>query len=1856
MNINSKHSIYILPVLLILLFTGTVSALPTIAHDTVQGEMYVSSTANWDSKYSTNNFDVPNGTVIFARYYAGVWSGTISTTFNGYAPTSTSSYASDMGVTWVSYDVTEYVIPGCENTAIVASSSGDGRQYGSTLVVVLENESKPQIEYWIAEGLDWMHYGDYVGSEVDNSTTYFNGTVDLADVQSASLYSTHLTGYNYEDFNGNSLSDAAESVGGSYFNYIHWDNVKDSLVSENQVVNVGRGDDAYCSVVLHCLSIIYEYEKTDLVPVNLTPNVVVPNTENTLTATIENQGDKNSTAFNTSLLVDGTVVDTQTVTNLASKSSTNVDFHWTPDGTTTNSYTLTVNVDPENVVNEGNESNNTLTMLVGTTTALTPVADFTATPTAGDAPLTVNFTDQSTNSPTSWAWDFNNDEITDSTLQNPIYTYSTSGTYTVKLTVTNAGGSNSSTKADYITVNTPIMPVANFTATPTRGDAPLTVQFTDTSTSTPSSWLWDFGDGTSSTEQNPIHNYTAGRKYTVKLTATNAAGSSIEEKADYITVIATPVADFKATPTTGDAPLTVNFTDLSSNSPDSWLWDFGDGKNSTNQNPSHIYSIPGNYTVKLTVNGLGGSDEEVKTSYIVSVDNIAPSVTASPNGGLYDHELDVTLSVTDNVDTNPVIYYTTDGSTPTTNSTLYTAPIHIDNRTILKFITIDNAGNQAVQTMIYNIDNVPLTSYLFFKEHTISGSVDGPLTDYQIKMNIHRDTGTDNSSDVYLNDYSLNWPNDIRFTDANNSILSYWTEESDDNTSTVWVKVNSIPTSGTTIKLYYGNANSADMNDGTNTFVAFEDFSDDTRRTSVWTENQDQGVSGYTNVHVFENGGYHIRQDSRSDRGAEIVMTNELSVPVWCNVFLEVISESGGRNPPWTFTGIGYAASDWNFGYWGGVLGYDTSPGHTYKITWTNAQNTSNILLYENSELLYSRDRSLSTTNKPDIGVRTASQEMGEWYYRNFYARTYTANEPVQGEWQSETPLQSVIARFSATPLIGIAPLTVQFTDQSVGNITGWAWDFDNDGTTDSTEQSPAYTYTNNGIYTVKLTVTGLEGGNNTKVKTNYITSDNLAPVVTANPFGNVCQVDQSVTLNVSDNIDPLPVIYYTTDGTDPNTTSPAYTGPISITNSTTLKFMAVDAAGNQAPIQTENYTIDKVAPVVTASPEGGLYGHELDVVLSATDEVDTDPTIYYTTDGSVPTTNSTLYTAPVHITDKTLLKSMGVDEAGNQAVQIRVYYVDTLPLTSYLFFKEHTISGSVDGPLTDYQIKMNIHRGIGTDNGSDVYLNDYSLNWPNDIRFTDANNSILSYWIEKSDDNTSVVWVKVNSIPTSGTTIKLYYGNANSTDMSDGTNTFMAFEDFTDDTRRTSVWTENQYDSDSGYTNVHVFENGGYHIKQDSQSDRGAGIVMTEELSVPVWCSVTLEDVSESGGRTPPWILTGVGYATSNWHLGYWGGVQGGYDTSPGHTYRLSWTNGQTTNNKLLYENNMLLFSGNSSFSTTNKPDMGVRTASRETGEWYFRDFYARTYTANEPVQGEWGNDTHNSATPVANFSATPTSGDSPLTVQFTDQSTGSPTSWVWDFGDGANSTEQNPSHTYSAAGNYTVNLTVENAAGTDFELKSDYIEVSEASGSTVTLYFDPESFSVAENESTEINIVASNFPAGLSGYNLTVAIDDPAVAEIVDIEYPSWALITQNSTLPGTSIYMKTVDLEDAVKADAADVVLATLTVSGKEKGSANLSIGVKRLEEDSGDSIEPALLTGTIEVTLLSPLPDQEYTPRDLDGDGLYEDLTGNGEFSFVDIVAYFHNMDWIEENMPVEYFDFNGNGRIDFDDVVDMFGMI
>ncbi len=247
-----------------------------------------------------------------------------------------------------------------------------------------------------------------------------------------------------------------------------------------------------------------------------------------------------------------------------------------------------------------------------------PVAEFSGSPTTGTEPLTVNFTDQSTGSITSWAWTFGDGGT--STAQNPSHQYTSAGSYTVSLTVTGPGGSDGETKTNYVTVNPCTTPTANFVGSPTSGDYPLNVSFTDQSTGGATSWSWNFGDGGTSTAQNPSHTYTSAGSYTVTLTASNACGSDQFVRTNYITVTTPPcdppVADFTGSPTSGTYPLTVNFTDLSTNSPTSWSWNFGDGGTSTAQNPSHNYTAAGNYTVSLTATNSCGSDGETKTAYI----------------------------------------------------------------------------------------------------------------------------------------------------------------------------------------------------------------------------------------------------------------------------------------------------------------------------------------------------------------------------------------------------------------------------------------------------------------------------------------------------------------------------------------------------------------------------------------------------------------------------------------------------------------------------------------------------------------------------------------------------------------------------------------------------------------------------------------------------------------------------------------------------------------------------------------------------------------------------------------------------------------------------------------------------------------------------------------------------------------------------------------------------------------------------------------------------------------------------------------------------------------------------------------
>ncbi|MFT5461990.1 MAG: PKD repeat protein [Planctomycetota bacterium] len=252
-----------------------------------------------------------------------------------------------------------------------------------------------------------------------------------------------------------------------------------------------------------------------------------------------------------------------------------------------------------------------------------PTADFTSDVTSGVAPLDVQFTDASVGHVSSWAWDFG--DALASTVQAPLHTFTAAGTYTVALTVAGAGGMDTVTKVGFIIVSEPA-PVAEFGADVTSGDAPLDVQFTDFSSGVVNAWSWDLGDGNSSSQESPFHNFGVPGTYTVALTATGPGGADVETKVDYIlaTTPPAPVADFSADVTVGSVPLSVQFSDLTTGQVDTWGWDFGDGGSSTLANPTYIFATIGTYTVTLSSTGLGGSDIETKVAYIM--------VTLGPGG------------------------------------------------------------------------------------------------------------------------------------------------------------------------------------------------------------------------------------------------------------------------------------------------------------------------------------------------------------------------------------------------------------------------------------------------------------------------------------------------------------------------------------------------------------------------------------------------------------------------------------------------------------------------------------------------------------------------------------------------------------------------------------------------------------------------------------------------------------------------------------------------------------------------------------------------------------------------------------------------------------------------------------------------------------------------------------------------------------------------------------------------------------------------------------------------------------------------------------------------------------------------
>ena len=293
-------------------------------------------------------------------------------------------------------------------------------------------------------------------------------------------------------------------------------------------------------------------------------------------------------------------------------------------------------------------------------------AAFTATPTSGETPLSVNFDASTSVNATSYDWDFGDGNTSSGVTTS--HTFYGVNTYTVTLTVANGTENATATTTIDVSAATTILPTAAFTATPTSGETPLSVNFDASSSTNTTSYNWDFGDGNISTGVTTSHTFYGVNTYTVTLTATNVNGTDTDTTTIDVSAAATilPTAAFTATPTSGETPLSVSFDASSSTNTTSYGWDFGDGNTSSGVTTSHTFYGVNTYTVTLTATNANGTDTDT-TSISVSAPSSNPPVasfTTSATSGA----VPLTITFTDTSTNSPTSLLWTfgDGNTTTT--------------------------------------------------------------------------------------------------------------------------------------------------------------------------------------------------------------------------------------------------------------------------------------------------------------------------------------------------------------------------------------------------------------------------------------------------------------------------------------------------------------------------------------------------------------------------------------------------------------------------------------------------------------------------------------------------------------------------------------------------------------------------------------------------------------------------------------------------------------------------------------------------------------------------------------------------------------------------------------------------------------------------------------------------------------------------------------------------------------------------------------------------------------------------------------------------------------------------------------
>ncbi len=731
-----------------------------------------------------------------------------------------------------------------------------------------------------------------------------------------------------------------------------------------------------------------------------------------------------------------------------------------------NTYNPTVSI-----TNAGGTSTVSSPAITVNAPVVPPVASFTTTPSTGDAPLMVQFNDTSSGTqPLTYLWNFGDGTGT-STAQNPVYNYLVPGVYTANLTVNNSAGASSANNT--ITVTTaPFPPVADFTASPAAGFKPLYVQFNDASVTNVTSWLWKFGyDDYSAGTQNPDFTYTVVGNYTVNLTVTNASGTNTVSKPNYIVVTNKPVSNFTATPTSGIRPLLVNFTDLSTDA-NEWFWDFGDGTNSTDQNPGHVYENEGTFSVSLTAKNAGGSgDTVVKIDYInARIPGPVAGFTAAPTNG------DIPLTVqfndtsingptswnwdfgdfTSSSQQNPVHIYTTPG--------LYTVRLEVSNSGGSNTSVMPNLINATQPKPIADFTGYPASGIAGETEfHFIDLSTNNP-TSWQWNFGDGVTSNTQNATHTFQ--AKGNYYVSLTATNAGGS---------DTETKGPIVVKNPRAIANFTGTPTLGSVPLT---------VQFTDTSSNFPNTWAWDFGDNTFARDIENpVHTYNKAGsYNVTlavNDTTAGQPASTLTKRAYITVVNTPIAEFTASPTNGTAPLFVrFT--------------------DQSQGNPIRFYWKFGDGTfSNV---RNPTHYY---------KKPGVYTVTETVQNAAGLNTTVKQNLITVTEMPQ-------------ASFSVNATSGIAPKTIRFTDTSTGVPNSWNWEF-GDGSPGSSEQNPVHTYYSSGVYSVQLIVSnGI--GSSTVTKPSLIT---IGTATGADFTFKPAEGDVPLMLQFTDNSAGAPILIY---------------------------------------------------------------------------------------------------------------------------------------------------------------------------------------------------------------------------------------------------------------------------------------------------------------------------------------------------------------------------------------------------------------------------------------------------------------------------------------------------------------------------------------------------------------------------------------------------------------------------------------------------------------------------------------------------------------------------------------------------------